>query len=367
MVIEKSGACTSCGTCVAICPRKCLELKLNNEGFYSPTLVKVDECNNCGLCDRVCTKETNVMEVNPVGSYSFVSTDKEVLRTTSSGGLCYELARQAIKDGKKVCACIYDYNEHVAKHRIVSDIEGLEKTKGSKYIQSNTPIAFEEVLNGEQYTVFGTPCQITSLAKAAKIKGIRDKLLLVDFFCHGTPSMFLWKKYVDENGGSNIVNIGFRSKEKGWRKFSLTFEYKDGQIKSDYGDNMFYNFFFNNNCLNSSCYECSHKALKSSADIRVGDFWGKKYANNDKGVSSCLALTEKGKEALISLVTGELVHESIGDVIEGQMIMSPQKRAIRKKLLKVLKGKKSLKKINSTTMLPYRLKCKIASVLRRGR
>lgn len=46
-------------------------------------------------------------------------------------------------------------------------------------------------------------------------------------------------------------------------------------------------------CLNKCChYSCKYKLLKSSADIRIGDFLKKKYKEDEKGVSAVVALTE---------------------------------------------------------------------------
>lgn len=368
MVLDKKDNCTSCGICATVCPKKCLGMKLNAEGFYRPYIVDLNACNNCGLCDSVCVKDVNVKNVENTSSYSCVTKDEYTLKSTSSGGLCYELAKKAIEEGKKVCACVYDYDEHIAKHVIVDNVSGLELTKGSKYFQSYTVSGFEKLFDGSEYIVFGTPCQISAIRNVIKKKKIEDNFLLVDFFCHGTPSMNLWKKYLTENGNKDVKSIRFRSKEFGWGKWSLKFEYKDGSIKNDFPNNMFYNFFFGNNCLNDSCYDCKHKMFKSSADIRVGDFWGKKYSSNNNGVSACITITSKGKNAILSIedrVT--LIEENILDTVDGQMHVSPQKQRIRKSLLRALKGRRSLKTINATTMLPYRIKAKAKSLLRRGK
>ena len=35
--------CTGCGACVNICPKQCVEIVLNEEGFYRPTV----NANSC--------------------------------------------------------------------------------------------------------------------------------------------------------------------------------------------------------------------------------------------------------------------------------------------------------------------------------
>ncbi len=343
-------------------------MTLNKDGFYRPILVDDSACNNCGLCDKVCVKGLEVKEVDVSQAYSCATQDKDALATTSSGGLCYELAKSAIQKGKKVCACVYDYDNHVAKHAIIDSIDQLDGTKGSKYMQSNTVEGFTGLFDGSEYVVFGTPCQISAIRNILELKKLQDKFLLVDFFCHGTPSMNLWKKYISENDSCKINRIEFRSKEFGWGRWSLKFEYSDGTTKSDSNGNMFYNFFFGNNCLNDSCYECSHKMLKSNADIRVGDFWGKKYADNKIGISSCLAITQKGKDAIQDIAQNmNITTEDTNNAVEGQMFVCPKKNGVRKSLLKALRGRRKLTTINKTTMFPYRVKMKVKSLIRRGK
>lgn len=366
MVTEKeNNLCTGCGVCVAICPRKCLEIQLDGDGFYKPACNDA-LCVQCGLCDKVCPKFMASKEKNATMVLSVISNNKENLRTTSSGGLCYEIAKQALAEGKGVCACIYNYEKHRAEHAVITDLESLEETKGSKYFQSYTPEAFSQLLDGRQWVVFGTPCQIAAVDAMANLKNIRDKFLLVDFFCHGTPSMNLWKKYIGEKGEHNIRKIDFRSKEFGWHSFSLRFTYHDGSTHSDYQNNMFYSFFLGNYCLGEACYACKFKATSSAADIRVGDYWGKKYQSDTQGVSCCVIFNKRGADAIQSISSECMIcNEELAQVLQEQMSESPRRIPLREKVLKQLKGKRSLNTIYNTTMFFCRLKWKIVSIIRR--
>lgn len=366
MVTEKKQElCTGCGVCAAICPKSCLKIESNKDGFYMPVCDE-STCVHCNLCDKVCPKFMETADTSPLDVLSAVSGDKQTLDTTSSGGLCYEIAKKALEDGKKVCACVYNYELHRAEHAVITDMAALEATKGSKYFQSYTPEAFSHVLDGNEWVVFGSPCQIAAINAAAKVKKLREKLLLVDFFCHGTPSMNLWKKYILENGGNTIQKIDFRSKEFGWHTFSLRFTYKDGSARSDFHDNMFYTFFFGNHCLNRSCYSCQFKALKSAADIRVGDYWGDKYQEDREGVSCCVIFTEAGKQAIAHLSDSCLIREEHPEqVLKEQMVKSPAMPRERRAVLRALRGNRSLNTINNTTLFLFRAKYKIKSIIGR--
>ena len=214
--------------------------------------------------------------------------------------------------------------------------------------------------------VFGSPCQIAAIDAAAEMKKVREKLLLVDFFCHGTPSMNLWRKYVSEQGGKRIRRIDFRSKEFGWHTYSLRFTYEDNSTRSDYRDNLFYTFFFGHLCMGEACYSCRFKAMRSSADIRVGDFWGEKYQNDKQGVSCCVAFTDRGMDAMDALETHCLIREEeLSEVLREQMQKSPAFPPQRKKVLKAMRSNRSLGAIYNITLFCYRAKWKIKSVIRR--
>lgn len=50
--------------------------------------------------------------------------------------------------------------------------------------------------------------------------------------------------------------------------------------------------------------------LNVAADIRIGDFWGEKHKNNNKGVSCVLGVTEKGKDILNNFFTENSMYSN---------------------------------------------------------
>ena len=89
--------------------------------------------------------------------------------------------------------------------------------------------------------------------------------------------------------------------------------------KASQGD-IFYQLFFRNACLGKACYSrCKYKYNHSSADIRIGDLWGKTYESNWKGVSALIAFSQRGRNVIQKLKSTELVKHPFETVAEGQI------------------------------------------------
>lgn len=119
---------------------------------------------------------------------------------------------------------------------------------------------------------------------------------------------------------------------------------------------LFYKFFLGNFCLNDCCYKCKYKACNSSADIRIGDLWSKKYKSDDKGTSAVISLTKKGHKVIKDLnCSCTFIPESLGNVLDGQMTKSPTKPWVRDIILNKLKSKKSLVAITRSELSIYKI------------
>ncbi|GHT48381.1 F420H2-dehydrogenase [Bacteroidia bacterium] len=308
--------CSSCGVCVISCPHKAVLLKQDENGFYRP-IVNNDICTDCGICTKVCYKY--LKEKNPFENafkdksiYAAWSKDITTVKTSSSGGVGYELTSYFYHAGYKICGVIFDAPNNICKHIIAESDENLEAIKTSKYLQSYTVEAFSQFKKGEKYLVVGTPCQIYGLRKWSKLKKLEDDFILVDFFCHGTPTHNLWKKYKEflcekYNLNSSFKYVNFRSNQKStWHKNAMLISdcyekeyYKDKAFVSD----LFFQFFMSHSCLNDACYSCQLRLDNCAADIRIADFWGSKYANNENGVSLVITNTKRGE-----LIWREIEH-----------------------------------------------------------
>jgi len=277
-----------------------------------------------------------------------VFKNEKTLKACSSGGIGYEIGKLFIEKGYKVCGVKYNYDQHRAEHFIADNIEDLELTKGLKYIQSYTVEGFKNLNSNDKWVVFGTPCQIDSIRRWIKYKKIEENYILIDIFCHGTPSYLLWEKYLKYQSKKhkikNFTDITFRDKKFGWHDMTISLSDGFKRISNRFRKfDLFYSFFLSNICLNSCCYKnCKFKNTNSSADIRLGDLWGKKYQNNIKGVSGVITYNNKGEQIIKELKNSCVINnEQIDIITAGQVRNTLKAPFIRKKVIKDLAKKNS--------------------------
>lgn len=340
--------CYGCGVCAAACGKKIIEISLNKDGFYEPYITDKNKCTNCGICLEVCAYLHNDLSLKKEGIHSYATWSKDHLirRKCSSGGVGFEIGKYILGQGYKVCGVKYNIENNRAEHYIASTIEELIPSIGSKYIQSYTVNGFKAINRKEKFLITGTPCQVDSFRRYIRRFRCEDNFILMDFFCHGTPSMLLWNKYVKkvEKITGKITYVSWRNKFTGWHdswamsidgeftgkkvdwhdSYNVLIKEKKGFYNSrlSQGD-MFYRIFLSDSCLGKACYnKCKYKYDKSSADIRIGDLWGKTYKGNEEGVSGAIAFTEKGHE-ILKRCNCELIEHPFSVVAEGQMKTSP--------------------------------------------
>lgn len=300
--------CTSCQLCGAVCPKGAISIGLDKEGFYRPT-VNDDLCIDCGLCVKVCYKYDDTIKFSSVEDlkrkplFSAWAKDDKLLKETTSGGIGDLLARQLIGEGYKVAGVVYNEKKIRAEHRIATTEEETRPFRGSKYIQSFSFDAMKEVVSdckNDKFAVFGTPCQIYALNRLAEYRKVRKSFIFVDLFCHGCPSLHVWTKYQkqvkEKNDVTQFDQVDFRSKVRGWGSFNVVFK-KDGKtyFTNKSRDDGFYELFFSDQILNEGCNDCRLRGTLEYTDIRLGDFWGKRFLDNRTGVSAVCLASERGE------------------------------------------------------------------------
>ena len=301
-----SNPCTGCGVCAIACPQNCINIKFDVNGFLSP-YIDILSCSHCGICKTVCYKYIDLSSINPRQSFknkkvlAVINNYLEQLNTVTTAGVASSLSSYFMQSKYNVCGAIFDIKTDTCHHIATSSKNSLNLLKGSKYLQSNTQKAFSEVIfTDKPAIVFGTPCQIFGFRKEINRRGIENQFVLVDFFCRGVPTHHLWscyKSYIqDQFNLGDFKTVNFRDKSTGWHSFGMKISDVTGkEYKQTVYNDLFYYFYLRNLVMNPACYNCKFRHDLSSADIRLGDFWGAKYKSFNDGVGLVILLTSKGE------------------------------------------------------------------------
>lgn len=355
--------CYGCGVCATACGRKIIEIVQNADGFYEPRITDESKCTHCGICTDVCAYLHDDLALKEIDIHPYAAWSKDhlVRRKCSSGGAGFEVGKYLLGQGYKVCGVRYDADKNRAEHYIATNVEELIQSAGSKYIQSYTVDGFRAINRKEKYLVTGTPCQIDSFRRYIRKFRCEDNFVLLDFFCHGVPSMLVWKKYTEwaEKLVGKITYASWRNKWTGWHdswamgidgvehgekinwhdSYDMLIKERRSYLESrlSQGD-MFYALFLGDCCLGKQCYEhCKYKYDHSSADIRIGDLWGKTYNDDEDGVSGAVAFTTKGN-GILKQCNCNLVEHTFDVVAEGQMKTLPRRISVSNKIQNSLRN-----------------------------
>ena len=308
--------CCGCTACSAICEHKAISMQEDSEGFLFPVLDN-DLCINCGLCDKICPmgSDHQANSGQDQKSYLAISEHPEHYSKSATVGICTILARLFVENGGCVFGVCLDESTWKTFHICVSDNEGIERLRNSKYIQSDLRQAFSETKDllkkGVKVLFIGTPCQIAGLK--AFLRHDYENLLTIDLICHGVYSYKLIRKEVDyweDRLHGKVSNFKFRSKRRSGgvinfdlKKTSSTEHHEFfGPYSPTYrcyaynGDSVSYN-------IRHSCYNCPFREQSRYGDITVGDSWfidAAKYLNINidwkNGVSHFFGNTKKGSQ-----------------------------------------------------------------------
>lgn len=132
-IIDKVDCC-GCSACVQICPRNCIAMESDEEGFLYPK-VNVTDCVDCRLCEKVCPVINRFSPSFVQDSFACFTNDESVRSTSSSGGVLHEISKFVFaKEGLMYGAC-FDEKWEVC-HGCADNIVDAVKFRGSKYVQS---------------------------------------------------------------------------------------------------------------------------------------------------------------------------------------------------------------------------------------
>ena len=304
---EKKETCCGCGACVAVCPRGCLAMVRDEEGFDYPQLDPA-RCTKCGQCTAICPvthPPDSSRHCDQPAIYMCRHGDDGIRSRSSSGGAFSALAAQALADGAVVYGAAFDPDFSAVRHMPARNAVEASALRGAKYVQSDTLPAFRQIARdlarGQQVFFVGTPCQVAGLRKlaGAEVRG----LITCDLVCHGVPSPGVFANYMADQVrkfGARTTSYDFRDKSQGWNCGSVRQTFANGRVYArwNWGDPFLYGFY-RSAFLRPACHTCRFAGLPRMGDLTLGDYWGvaARFAAHDdnKGTSLVLVNTTTGE------------------------------------------------------------------------
>lgn len=310
ILLASNNDCTACAACVSVCPKQCISMHEDKEGFLQP---KIDssQCIKCHKCEKVCPilNQKNIPSDFETQAYAAINKDDEVRAQSSSGGVFFPLAKWVIEQGGVVFGARWNDKWEVV-HDYAEDLDGVKAFMRSKYVQSivgDTLRQAKQFLDAGRWVLYsGTPCQLGGLR--VYLGKEYEKLIQVDLICHGVPSPGVWRSYLkDYFGKEKIVDINFRDKRDGWLGFQcVTTTNNNNTYCEKQMENPYFRGFLTNVYLRNSCYNCRFKSVSRNTDITLADYWGVHLfcpeMCDDKGTSLVLVHSSKGQEVLSNIL-----------------------------------------------------------------
>ncbi len=221
-LICRPDTCTGCGACVQACPKNCIKMFADEQGFLHPK-ISYDKCVRCRKCEVICPSNAELKGEKESEFYMAVHRDADVLAKSSSGGAFSALADIILSRGGVVFGATVEPVSREIKHIMIENADELDKLRLSKYYQSNTENTYinaKKMLEAGREVLFcGTACQIAGLYQ---ICGHHEKLITADILCHGVTSKTVVDAYIrsqEKKFKKNISAYRFRVKEgsEGWK------------------------------------------------------------------------------------------------------------------------------------------------------
>lgn len=319
--ITDKGKCCGCTACANICPKQCISMVQDVEGFEYP-LIDNEMCIDCNLCNEVCPiiNPAEVEELRQEG-YVVQNRDEQVLKESTSGGAFTAIAMHVLRKGGIVYGAAMNADFNVF-HIGVETEQKLSVFRNSKYVQSSIPqgtfVQIKKYLEAKRHVCFsGTPCQVEGLIHF--LGRDYDTLILVDISCHAVPSPLVFYKYLDymeHKFQDRVRKVTFRSKYYGYKysTMELLTENKNCHYHHGIESDQWMRAFFSNICDRPSCYECKFKNRYRRSDFTIWDCFPierfAKELDNDKGATRLLIHTDKGKKVFKS-ISGHLRYQKV--------------------------------------------------------
>ncbi|MGE4559139.1 MAG: Coenzyme F420 hydrogenase/dehydrogenase, beta subunit C-terminal domain [Desulfobulbus sp.] len=327
--VVTAGLCTSCGTCVAICPKMAVSMAETPGGLL---FAQVDDaaCIACGLCVRACGGAQLAPGLLPdnidpfkgevLAAYCGYASDPEIRLRGQSGGVVTALLSFMLESGRIDQALVNrmpDDGTLRPQPFWAHNKKELLSSQGSKYcpVALNTAIPRDIGKDGKKSAIVGLPCHLHSLRNVQKFNahwgsGIECTIgLFCDRILAFSAMDYLVKKA--KFSKKNVINFRYKDKTEGEFPGDICIHTNTGkQVQLPSRERVAIKDLF----TPPRCRLCFDK-MNVLSDIAVGDAWGVKEGKEGFSVliartASALALLEAAQQAGY-LHLGEIAPEGV--------------------------------------------------------
>ena len=105
--IKDKHNCCGCEACVQRCPKQCIALNEDDEGFLYP-VADASVCIECGMCEKVCPVLNQDVSRTPLQAFAATNPNENIRIKSSSGGIFSIIAEKIIEEGGVVFGAKFD-------------------------------------------------------------------------------------------------------------------------------------------------------------------------------------------------------------------------------------------------------------------
>ena len=343
--------CSGCSGCYNICPKECIEMQQDEEGFLYPRIDE-EKCIKCNLCSKVCPYN-NIGKDNELGAvkaFACIHKDIEVVKKSTSGGAFTAIVESICKEDYVIFGAALNKNV-IVEHRYITSIKDIDSFRSSKYVQSYIGKSLKDVKTfldeGKKVIFTGTPCQVAGVK--SYLRKDYENLITIDLVCHGVPSPLVFEKYkedMEKIHNSRVKDVNFRDKTRKWDEHNMTIRFENGVIYTKRGvDDAFEVGFYKHLYHRPSCHQCPFSRIPRVGDFTLGDLWGSDEmipkVNSKKGISLLVSNTKKSKNFLKEIrKRAELIEINFSDAVANNknLIMCTEESPSRIKFMNDIAG-----------------------------
>lgn len=269
--------CSGCAACYSVCPKQCISMVRDEEGFDYPEITSPESCVNCNLCEKVCPINGTFSIENSQRAFAAVSRNYSIWHRSASGGAFSEICKSWGDKNTLVVGAAWKgfYVHHIG----IVGVNNIKELCNSKYVSSHIEDCFREIreyLKIGKVVFCGTPCQVSGLRSF--LRKDYENLLTIDLICHGVGSPTVFEsctRVISNQAGKDLKAYSFRAKRKVYETDYLTLLTFDNSTQFVSQD-PYIQLFLKQTCLRPSCGKnCNYRDRnRRPGDFTIADFKG---------------------------------------------------------------------------------------------